>query len=171
MITTAIPYLEKITSSGHEGETAKKIILTTAEYLSVTYGRTALANMVAKIAEDSSQNIPSDFLVRTQEATYSEISGTKKSTTQWFAVIFTTSVNNLDLSKKIAQTKSDKVKSAGIIETVKIYKTKISNHFAIVLGDATDKQTAKSLVDKVRLLGIAQDAFVQQNREWTLVQN
>jgi hypothetical protein len=63
------------------------------------------------------------------------------------------------VQKKTSEKKDD--------TTVAIYRTRISNHLAIVVDPGGTREQAQSWVDMARREGWSRDAFVQDNRKWT----
>jgi len=53
---------------------------------------------------------------------------------------------------------------------VQVYRTRLSNHFAIVIPAASE-QAARDLITQARTSGWATDAFVQVERNWTRCQD
>lgn len=79
----------------------------------------------------------------------------------WFAVVgsFPTTGQGLAEARALAQ----RTQSLGCAE---IWRTKISNNYAVVLGGKTTRGQALSAAALARSSSLASDAFTQVNREW-----
>jgi hypothetical protein len=53
--------------------------------------------------------------------------------------------------------------------SVQLYKTKISNNYAVVVGGSIEKDEAISLARQAREEDWASDAFAQKDRQWSKV--
>lgn len=92
------------------------------------------------------------------------------STDQWFTVVGTVPTSQRAAADALA-TQVATLVPAKLLggRSVGIYRTKISNSFAITIGDAMDKNTAAKLAAELRKIPTFNDAFAQPNREWTKV--
>lgn len=158
------PHLSSLREPGEKGQNAQRIVLAASEYLSDEYGRTSLAKMAAKITEGG-KSVKKQVKVRLEEATQSSAAASN-----WYSVVSSVDGNDYKTAKRIAIEKQRLSKSLGVKQAVEIYKTKISNNYAIVIGGPLDQTQARSLASIARKAGIASDAFAQKDRSWELVE-
>lgn len=158
-------HLGNLSKSGTEFEASQRVVLAAAEYLTSHYGRTALAEMAAKISE-SNKTVAPDVQTRIQEATVSA-NGSER----WYAVLASFPIGDLVPAQQIANEMLHKLQNVGSDKTIQLYKTKISNNYAIVMGGAKEMTEAVNLANFARSKKLAKDAFPQQDREWTLIGN
>jgi len=156
-------HLGNLAKPSAEFESSQKVVLAAAEYLSSQHNRTALAAMAAKISEGN-KSIPTEVRARIQEATEAVAPAGK-----WFAVLASLSANDLPAAKQVANQKLKQAQAVVPDASVQIYKTKLSNNYAIVLGGPVEKRKALDLASLARSSSVAKDAFAQQDREWTPV--
>lgn len=92
-------------------------------------------------------------------------------TAGWFAVLMSLPVRD-ELSAKTAANKiQNMLKTQKARYVVQIYRTKISNNFAIVLGGPSERREALEAVRFARQSGLSTDAFAQPDRGWTHIGN
>jgi hypothetical protein len=153
------------------------VVLAAAEYLSNQYGRTSLASMAAKISEGSptiSEPVQARFAEATQppsqlQVHFAEVDKPVREQANWYAVLASLPGDQLDAAKLKANGKLEEAKRLGLNQGVQLYKTKISNNYAVVIGGALDKASARALSAKARSLGLAGDSFPQIDKEWKFV--
>ena len=87
----------------------------------------------------------------------------------WYTVVASLPPDDLKGACKIAQGKLLLSQQADIAHQVKIFKTKESDVYAVVIGDKMSRSDALVLAADARKKGIATDAFAQQDRSWTYV--
>jgi hypothetical protein len=87
----------------------------------------------------------------------------------WYTVVASLPPDDLKGACKIAQGKLLLSQQADIAHQVKIFKTKESDVYAVVIGDKMTRSDALALAADARKKGIAPDAFAQQDRSWTYV--
>ena len=87
----------------------------------------------------------------------------------WYTVVASLPPDDLKGACKIAQGKLLLSQQADIAHQVKIFKTKESDVYAVVIGDKMTRSDALALAADARKKGIATDAFAQQDRSWTYV--
>jgi hypothetical protein len=73
--------------------------------------------------------------------------------------------NDLVAAQRLADEKSKMACALGISQPVKIYRTKISNSYAVVLGGKLSKADVLLLATSARDKALALDAFAQQDRQ------
>jgi len=161
------PHLVKLAAAGEEAETAQKVVLSAAEYFSNQYGRTSLAIMAAKISEGNSK-ISKPVQERLVEATVTppqlqmRLSAVNTPTPQkddWYVVLASLPGDQLETAKAEANEKLTKAREKGLDQRVQLYKTKISNNYAVVIGGSLDKVSARALSAKARTVRLAEDSF------------
>jgi hypothetical protein len=154
------PHLENLSKSDPQADNSRRIVEAMAEFLSDTQKRENLAKIALKIARTNPNATPAD-LYRLEEATSAGGTG------QWFAVLASLPGNNEAAAKASANAMWQQWKSKGGGEIpIKLYRTKISNNFAIVAGTAAPQDRASDLVRKAKQWGVAGDAFAQQDKAW-----
>jgi len=87
----------------------------------------------------------------------------------WYTVVASLPPDDLKGACKIAQGKLLLSQQADIAHQVKIFKTKESDVYAVVIGDKMFRSDALALAADARKKGVARDAFAQQDRSWTYV--
>jgi hypothetical protein len=87
----------------------------------------------------------------------------------WYTVVASLPPDDLKGACKIAQGKLLLSQQADIAHQVKIFKTKESDVYAVVIGEKMTRSDALALAAVARNKGIATDAFAQQDRSWTYV--
>jgi hypothetical protein len=163
VMTMVAPYLSKLRGSGKEAETSQKVVLAAANYLSSQHKRTALAEMYHRIVEDS-PSVKPEIKAQIAEATEPVIEGSP-----WYAVLASLSVNELSAARDVANEKLRVAEQIGLPQGVKIYKTRISNDYAVVIGGQMARSDALALVAAAKQKRLSTDAFAQQDRSWTFV--
>lgn len=131
---------------------------------------------VASAATAASAARPEDYLASlsgqqaTAAATLVEASRPVTDGQNWFTVIGTVPATPTSLSDaaRLAQALQQKL-ARGMFQPVKIYKTKISNSYALTVGGPVSQETARSVATQIRSSGVVRDAFWQPDREWAPV--
>ncbi|MFN0140419.1 MAG: hypothetical protein ACKVQW_10095 [Pyrinomonadaceae bacterium] len=142
-----------------------RMVEAAAIYLSEKHGRTALAEMAERISRGN-EAVPQETKTRLQEAT---VASAPSTTVMWFAVLDSLPANDQRAAETRANERNEQLRRIGLNIEVQLFKTKISNNFAVVAGGPVDQKAAFDLASTLRRNGIAGDAFAQQDREWTLV--
>jgi hypothetical protein len=163
VMSLVAPHFGNLTKPGTEFEASQRVVLAAAEYLSSQHSRTALAIMAARISERNA-GISAEVKSRIQEATSSALP-----TGQWFVVLASLPGNDESAARDTADRKQKLLAAAGEKRPVQLWRTKISNNFAIVLGEPTNRDAAIELASTARSNNIAKDAFAQQDRDWRLI--
>jgi len=86
----------------------------------------------------------------------------------WYVVLESLPGNDEGRAVKEAERVGVETRRAGLAQSVQLYKTRISNNYAVVLGGQMAKSEALALADVARKK-FASDAFAQQDRGWTFV--
>jgi len=157
------PHLSNLAKPGPEFAGSQRVVIAASDYLTETHGRTGLARMAARISEGNSA-VPAEVTARLQEATV-----TSSPSANWFAVLATLPPDNEADAKRNADEWLVRVSAKKPNGKVALYKTKISNNYAVVLGGAETRETAVELAREARRLSLVADAFAQQDRGWTLI--
>jgi hypothetical protein len=84
----------------------------------------------------------------------------------WFPVVASYSLNAQGL--RLAQQRVVELTGAG--QCAQIWRTKISDNYAVVLGGQMTRDRATKLVSTAKQSGLAKDAFPQRDRGWTLME-
>lgn len=82
---------------------------------------------------------------------------------QWFAVVGSYRLDATGLANASAQ--AGRAQAAGLC--AEMWQTRISRNYAVVIGTISDRPTALANMARARSTGLADDAFVQPNRDWT----
>ena len=105
----------------------------------------------------------------------SKMAPSKEIARRWFAVLASYKVGEEEKFVVEDVARFNKMLKEGGSTSLKVgvYRTKLSNHYAIVLtpadGDA-DRTSARTLAGRARELGLSPDSFVQEDRDWTACQ-
>jgi len=173
MMTLVSPHLSKLGSDSDDSKMSEGVILAAAEYLSEKHGRTSLAEMAARISSTSSV-VSTPTKTRFEEASQvlaQNPTQTPSAMPRYFTVLASVPANKLITAQTVAREKLRAARTNGINEPIYIYKTKISNHLAIVMGGLLDINKARELAIISRDKGIAVDAFHQIDKQWSLVES
>lgn len=81
----------------------------------------------------------------------------------WFAVVGSYKPDAEGLGNARAQAK--RARQSGLC--AEIWKTQISNHYAVVIGTLNTRDAANASVQRAKQTGLASDAFSQANRGWS----
>jgi hypothetical protein len=84
-----------------------------------------------------------------------------RSSDEWFAVIASYPLNEQGHSLAVAR-----MRAASALGCVSVWQTKVSQHYAVVVGGKLNRPNALANAQRARRQGIAPDAFTQANREW-----
>ncbi len=170
-------YLPLLSKNNGESKQAEEIIEKAASKLSIKYGNTLLAEIAEEILLENEQRIDTTFVDNNAYATTSASSfkifeATEKpdEDAEWFAVVGSFKSNRLEIAKKFANSIESKIRNDGLRYTVDIYRTKVSNHYAIVVGGPRPKTGAEKTARESRQKGWAKDAFAQIDRGWTQIE-
>jgi hypothetical protein len=158
------PHLSKVREVGDDAESSRRIVQAAGDYLNTKYRSDALSRMYAQIVSEA-PSVKQETVMRAQETT--EVP-TKDA--PWYAVLASLPADDLNAAQELADEKAKMARGAGISQRVQIYRTKISNNYAVVLGGKLGKSTALLLAASAREKKLAPDAFAQQDRQnWDLV--
>ncbi len=97
-----------------------------------------------------------------------ELTPTQLENQVWFVVIFSTPT--LPPAKDFAKKTMNLLVDQGEVYPIEIYKTKISQHFAVTVGGRLTKLEALHLSSFARKKGWAHDAFYQIDKDWAYVE-
>jgi len=101
----------------------------------------------------------------------SKMAPSKEISRRWFAVLASYKVGEEEkfVVEDVARFTKMLKESGATTLKLGVYRTKLSNHYAIVLtpadGDA-DRTSARALAGRARELGLSPDSFVQEDRDW-----
>jgi hypothetical protein len=155
------PYLSSLGDQSVEGERAEKVVLAAAEFLTNDHGRTVLARMVSRILEPA-PSVEQSVKTRIEEATQQA-----PISTPWFSVLASLPGDQRSTAEEVANNKYQLIRAIDESLSVTVYKTKISNNYAVVVGGSLKKAEALSLARRARESHWADDSFAQRDREWT----
>jgi hypothetical protein len=88
-------------------------------------------------------------------------------TQRWYAVIASVPLEQEQAVPAIARELQARMAGRGMPSSVRIYRTKISNSFALTSGGEKSEEDAKGRARALRRFGIVPDAFAQPDREWS----
>jgi hypothetical protein len=157
------PYLGSLGDQSDEGKRAVKVVVATAEFLSNKHERTSLAEMAYRILELAplvEQSVKTRMKEATQKAPI---------LSPWFTVLASLPGDQPAIAREVAKAKYKLINSTDNALAVQLYKTKISKHYAVVVGGPLTNDEAVSLARKARESGWAKDAFAQKDREWSKI--
>lgn len=176
----AIVEIKKISNKDttqNEKTASREVILQLSNFLNDKYQSTSLAALSRIAINADSESSVNEKLQITEIADAVNSKEEKQATgSRYFAVLGSYPATQ----EGLLTAKKDKDKLVIALSKEKdslnyrlfIYKTKISNNYAIVLNAATeDRAMANNWVAHAKRLGLANDAFTQQDRGWTPVLN
>jgi hypothetical protein len=153
------PHLSKVRGVGDDAESARRIVQAAGDYLISKYRRDELSRMYAQIVSEA-PSVKHETVMKAEETTEVPAKGAP-----WYAVLASLPADDLNAAQELADEKAKMVRGAGISQPVQIYRTKISNNYAVVLGGKLSKSTAFLLAARARDKKLAPDAFAQQDRQ------
>lgn len=163
------PYLGDLGNDNEDGKAAERVVSETVEYLSNRYGRTSLAKLAEGLIEKS-KTVTETTKVKIYEATRADVRQMDQpQESKYFAVLASYPLNKLETAKQAANRKLDQVKASGFQETVELWQTQISRHYAVVVGGPMSQKKAMELVKTARSEDWADDAFWQVDKNWSHV--
>lgn len=159
-------HLGRLGEPGPEGDNARRVVLAAAEYLSNEHKRTSLASMADKIAEGKAAVSQRD------QARLAEATQAPPDEAIWFSVLASLPGDAEEQAKDEANKKQILARDRlgpPFDAQVELYKTKISNNYAVVIGGRMDRAGAVALAARARAGGLATDAFAQRDRTWARI--
>jgi len=159
-LTMVKGYLEVVDQEGPQGERARALITIAATELSNEYQSPILAKMASSLLENFDSRGGREVL-QINEATEAPIHEA-----QWFTVVASFSVKHLENARA-------SLKEISALQNefpVEIYKTRISNHFAVTIGGARSKADARILAYLARDRGWSEEAYPQIDRGWEKIE-
>lgn len=165
VMTMVAPHFLDISKPGENFEASLRVIESAATYLTERHSRPGLALMATQIARGN-KAVPQEVQTRLQEATVVPLPST---TRKWFAVLASLPASDLTPAQTFANERLQQLKNTGLNVEIQLFKTKISNNYAVVVGGPLERNDAIELASQARSKGLARDAFVQQDRDWTFV--
>lgn len=137
-------YFAAMREPGKKGDDAQRVVLAAAEYLSNDHKRPSLAAMAAKISQEN----PTASL--NVQGRFQEASIVPDQAAPWYAVLASLSPDDLDTARSVALAKQSLAAKLGLGDQIHIYRTKISNNIAIVIGGALTRERALELAARSR---------------------
>jgi hypothetical protein len=122
------PHLSKVRGAGDDAESSRRIVQAAGDYLISKYRRDELSHMYAQIVSEA-PSVKQEDKMKAQETT--EVP-TKDA--PWYAVLASLPADDLNAAQELADEKVRMARGAGISQRVQIYRTKISDNYAVVLG-------------------------------------
>jgi hypothetical protein len=156
-------HLAKLRGSGEDAENAQRVVLAAGKYLADGHHRPALIIMYDSIVKDL-QSVKTELKTQAAESTEPAAEGAK-----WYAVLASLPANDLSRTRSVASQMLAHAQQLGFTQGIKVYKTKISNNYAIVMGGQMSRSDAFSLAADARQKSLATDAFPQQDRSWEFI--
>lgn len=151
-----------------KGEIARAIINNSASKLSEEYDFPDLAEILDRVI--SSDIVLQEALSENDKMIITEASSVISGEKDWFCVIGSFSIRKFNSAKSFAIKVDSILKNSDSKIDVHIYKTMISNNYAVTLGESLTKEKAQEYVDIARFNNIARDAFYQINRDWKKIE-
>jgi len=96
-----------------------------------------------------------------------EAAGAAAPSKNWYAVVASVPINQPQVASALARSLNKQLAAATSTCDVYVFKTKISNSFAITSGPAKSEEDARRRVDVIRASGLVPDAFAQPDKGWT----
>lgn len=160
-------YLKEVTDEGATQlcQALPKVNLNTVKEISAASA--PVAETVAKGGDplaylNSPQAIAQNSLVSGSDTTVTTVDQ------QWYAVIATVPVSQPDAARALAGKLQPLIPAAVLNgRSVQIFRTQISNSFAITVGGPMSKADATALASKLRNIRGFSDAFAQPDRAWS----
>jgi hypothetical protein len=160
VIALVAPRFSELGGSDEKAKTSQRVVLAAASYLTDQYQRTGLAKIYREILPPSADlNIQVGAAEATEPAT---------AESPWHVVLASLAANDKSAACKMAHEKLKIAQSEGLPEKIRLYRTKISDNYAVVIGEPMSRLDAVSLAVSARNKGLAEDTFAQQDRSWTL---
>lgn len=156
-------HLENLARKDEKFESSQKVVVAASAYLTRKYDRRALSEMAREISEVN-PSLTLNLLTSIKENT-----GRVSPQAPWFAVLMSLPASDKRSAERAANKISKALQPLRLKYGVQIYKTKISNNFALVLGGPLKREDAASVVLIAKKNMIAADAFSQQDRGWTFI--
>lgn len=157
-LTADVTVLEKdvcpnLASAGQTSEQRRESAMNAATAASAARPQDYLASMSGQQA--------------TAAATLQEASRPVSDNQNWFTVIGTVPATSTSLydAAKLAEALQRQL-APSKLAPVQVYKTKISNSYALTIGGPVSQDTARTVATQIRSSGIVSDAFWQPDREW-----
>ncbi len=169
MIKLVNENLAYLNDSGIKGKIANNIVTKFSSELSEKYDYPEIAQIVSNSINDTSiktENIPQKSKFIVSEST--ESLGTNKEIDNWFCVIGTFAINDKENALKFKNQNAVRLTKDG--KKCFLYKTFVSNNYAVTINKKLNKKDANILVNYARQMGIANDAFAQIDRNWQFVE-
>jgi hypothetical protein len=167
----AIARLEIMIAFCNDAVNAKQTIVATAckhlpaEPITATQRKDA----ASQVATEPTAYVNSPLAQRANIATAAAEAVTPPSIgAKWFTVVGTVPLANPDTAKALAANLMRHLQDAGIPMNVVLFRTKISQSFALTIGGQMSQAEAVALAGRVRATGVVGDAFAQPNRDWSL---
>ena len=155
--------LVKLRGSGEDAENAQRVVLAAGKYLADGHHRPALIIMYDSIVKDL-PSVKTEIKTQAAESTEPVAEGA-----QWYAVLASLPANDLSRARSVASEMLARAQHLGFTQDIKVYKTKISNNYAVVIGGQMARSDAYSLAADARDKSLATDAFAQQDRSWSFI--
>lgn len=89
--------------------------------------------------------------------------------TEWYAVVLSlraSTSNAMTRSFVFADQLQSRLADRGEDMAVRVWRTSISDHYAVTVGGPSDKSDAERIAEMLRSSGLVSDAFAQDERNW-----
>lgn len=156
-------YLPLLDDNGPRGKKAITIISTTATQMSVKYNDSFLADLAKAILEAPKSEEAATLQLAEATAPLPQNEASSRAS---FAVLASYSLYNL----KDARNERERMRSIQKDYDVDIYKTQVSNHYAVTIGGRLPREEAMRLAQIARERKWSEDAFAQIDRKWQRVE-
>src|SRR5260370_23757 len=162
VMTMVGPYLSKMRGPSEEAANARKVVDAAASFLKEAHSKPALGVMYQRILRED-PSVKPEAQVQAEKFAGPSLEGAG-----WFTVLASLPGDDEKATKKAANEIRSRALGLGFSEPVQVYKTKISDSYAVVIGGKLSKADAFALMARVRERKLAIDAFAQEDRNWDL---
>ena len=163
VMTMVGPYLSKMRGPSEEAANARKVVDAAASFLKEAHSKPALGVMYQRILRED-PSVKPEAQIQAEKFAGPPLEGAG-----WFTVLASLPGDDEKATKKAANEIRSRALGLGFSEPVQVYKTKISDSYAVVIGGKLSKAAAFALMARVREKKLAIDAFAQEDRNWDLV--
>jgi hypothetical protein len=123
----------------------------------------------AAASGDSRQYMSSEAGARQNLALAASEAAAPATTEEWFAVVATVPIGQEEAVRALTADLNARLQRAGLPpRDVHVYRTRISNSYALTSGKAKTERLARERARMLRQAGAVPDAFPQPNRGWEL---
>lgn len=163
-------YLPLIDEPGPRGKKAITIISTTATQMSVKYNDSFLADLAKAILEAPKSQEAANLQISEATAPLPQNGNRSRAS---FAVLGSYSLYNLKDAQN-ERTRIQSIQKENPVDQkqypVEVYRTQVSNHYAVTIGGRLPRGEAMRLAQLARERKWSEDAFAQVDRGWQKIE-